>query len=382
MKIYFIGQKGIPAKDGGVENYVDNLAVRLAKQGHNVFAYTHWNYSNRQQKKYKGVNLINLPSIPTKNLDTITNTILATLHVLFMKADIIHYHSIGPSSLLWIPKLFKRNTAVVATFQSQCYLHQKWGSFARAYLKLGEYILCRFTDTVIVPSRLLQQYAKKMYQRDTNYIPNGVSLPNKQEANLIARWDLKKKNYILAVSRLIKHKGLHYLIEVYQKLQTDQKLVIVGEGAFTDDYVKELHQLAGNNKNIIFTGSQNGKALAQLYANAYAFVQPSESEGLSIALLEAMSYNLPIIASDITANKEAVGNTAFLFKNKQVNDLIKQLRYALKHKKQAQALGKESGKRVEELYDWDVLVNEVVETYKQAYFATQSKFFSHSLSVK
>ena len=379
MKIYFIGQKGMPTHGGGVEHYVENLATRLAKQGHDVFAYTRHSYSDKNKTEYKGVKLINLPSVPTKNLDTITHTFLAVIDVLFRKADVIHFHSIGPSSLIWLPKLLKRNTTVIATFQSQCYKHQKWSGFAKWFLHLGEKILCNFADAIIVPSKTLQNYAKKIYNKETTYIPNGVTIDRAHADNLIKEWNLTKGEYFLTVSRLIRHKGIQYLIKAYQQMRTNKKLVIVGDGSFTDDYVAELKKLAGDNKNIIFTGNQIGISLAQLYSNAYAFIQPSESEGLSVALLEAMSYSLPVIVSDIEENKEAVGNAGILFKKKNIQDLKKQMRFLIRDKKQRNLLAKKSKQRVINNYDWDDLTADVVNAYQETLFNKNKKYITRKI---
>ena len=103
MKIALIGQKGIPSgQGGGVEKHVENLAVKLVEMGHEVLAYTRYSYSDQRIKEYQGVKLINLPSLPTKSLDAISHTFLACLDLIFRKVDVIHFHSIGPSSLIWL----------------------------------------------------------------------------------------------------------------------------------------------------------------------------------------------------------------------------------------------------------------------------------------
>ena len=132
---------------------------------------------------------------------------------------------------------------------------------------------------------------------------------------------------------MVRHKGIHYLIEAYQNLKTDKKLVIVGDGAFTDEYVSELKKQAEGNPNIIFTGNQSGQTLDQLYLNAYTFVQPSEYEGLSVALLEAMSAGLPCVVSDIEANMEAVEQTGLSFQSKDVAGLQAKLQEILRDRK-------------------------------------------------
>jgi glycosyltransferase involved in cell wall biosynthesis len=366
MKIYFIGQKGIPAIYGGVESHVQELATRLVKEGNEVFVYCRDHYTPKDLKEYKGVKLLHLPSIKTKHLDAITHTFLATLDVLRRDADIIHYHAIGPSSLLWIPKLLKKNAKVISTFHSDDRKHKKWGYIARKFLGLGAYISVRWPDKTIAVSQYQSKVHGQEFKGELEYIPNGVPAFDKVNPNLITeKWDLKGNDYILAVSRLIKHKGLHYLIRAYSILKNvDKKLVIVGEANYTDNYIKYLKNLAGDNKNIIFTGNQTGETLAELYSNAYLFVQPSEAEGLSIALLEAMSYGKAVLCSDIEPNKEAVANLALTFRNKSIVDLSQKLRYLLDHPEITVEMGLKLQERARIEYNWDNIVKKTIALYE------------------
>lgn len=365
MRIVFIGQKGIPATYGGVEKHVEDLATRLVRDGHEVLVYTRKNYTSDKLKSYKGVELISLPSIATKHLDAISHTFLACLDVIFrQKADVVHFHSIGPSLLSWMVKIFKPRTRLVATFHSQCYNHQKWGAMARFFLHLGERMICTVPDKTFTVSKSLTNYAAQKYGKNTIYIPNGVEMPTERDANEIKKWGLEKGNYIVTISRLVRHKGIHYLIDAYKQIGTDKKLVIVGDGAFTDDYVQELKDLADNNPNIIFTGNQTGDVLQELFSNAFLFVQPSESEGLSIALLEAMSYGLPVLVSDILENVEIVDNVGFIFVNKNVADLTLKLKAILMmdetvlHENAAnlRAIARKN-------YNWENIVREIETLY-------------------
>ncbi len=368
MKIAIIGQKGIPSVSGGVETHVEELAKRLVKSGHEVVAYTRKNYTPKNLREYEGITLVSLPSISSKNLDAIVHTFLATLHVIFIerKVDIVHFHSIGPSSLLWLVKILKPTTPVIATFHTQCYIHKKWGRFAQAYLKFGEYVCNRFADQVIAISRNLQEYAQTKYNRNAIYIPNGVGEAKILEASFIKQWGLEKDNYILSVSRLVRHKGIHYLIEAYKQLHTDKKLVIVGDASYTDSYVEELKEMSLANENIIFTGRQTGDTLKELFSNTYLFVQPSESEGLSIALLEAMSYGQSVLASDIPENKEAARSTGFYFENKNVASLKNELDKLLTNQQLVISKRGQGLARVKLHYNWDAIVCETEKLYEKA----------------
>ena len=363
MKIYIIGQKGIPAKFGGVEKHVEDLSTRLVKAGHEVFVYTRPNYTDTNLKKFQGVNLISLSNFATKHLDAISHTFRACLDLRKRDVDVIHFHSIGPSSLIWLAKLLKPGVPVVFTFHTKCYEHKKWGVLAKMCLKIGEAIACRLADKVIVISPSLQEYAKLKYKINAEYIPNGVSLPKIVKADKINKWGLKKDNYILIVTRLVGHKGVQYLIEAYKNLKTDKKLVIVGDSAHSDNYVEELKDAAYGNKNIIFTGNQIGKELAELFSNAYLFVQPSESEGLSIALLEAMSYKKCVLVSDIRENLDAIGNCGLSFKNKNVKSLRAKLIYLLKRPRLIKEYGLKARVRVGQNYNWGKIVLSTAKVY-------------------
>ena len=372
MKIAFIGQKGIPVQFGGVERRVEELSTRMVQMGHDVFVYTRNNYTSKNIQEYKGVKLIHLPSIPTKNLCAISHTFLATWHAIFQGYDVIHYQAPGPSSLCWLIKIFRPQTALVATFNSRDSQHQKWGRLAKAYLNWGEKIIVTVPDKTIVVSQILKEYAQKKYNKETIVINNGsavIKKPGNYEE--IKRWGLENRRYFITVSRLVRHKGVHYLIEAFSNLQkigkipADFKLVIVGDSAFTDDYVKYLKDLSQKNANIVFTGNQNGLSLARLYSCAYTFVQPSEAEGLSNSLLEAMGYGLAPIVSDIKENLLPVGDTGIIFQSKNIKDLEEKLIFSLEKKNLLLDLGKKARNRVTFLYDWDRNVLETLALYRR-----------------
>ena len=201
MRIAIIGQKGIPVKYGGVEYHVFQLALKLVEKGHNVIVYTRNNYTDKNLKEYKGIKLIHLPTIPTKHLDATFSTFLASIDVLRRNVDVIHYHSIGPCLFIWIPKLLKRNTKVIATVHCKDYEHKKWGFLARCFLKIGEYLACKIPHKTIVVSKLLNSYIRKRYGVSSRYIPNGVCIEkNMPDVSLLKKWNLKPYNCLLYTS--------------------------------------------------------------------------------------------------------------------------------------------------------------------------------------
>lgn len=371
MKIAFIGQKGIPAVSGGVEKHVEKLAVHLVSQGQEVFVYVRDHYTDPRLAEYEGVKLIHLPSIRTKHLDTITHTLFATLHALFQPYDIIHYHSIGPSVLSIILRVFKPKARVIATFHSRDYFHKKWNRFARLCLRFAEYLTCVIPEKTIVISETLAEYAKERYRKnDFILIPNGADVAPETKPKLLQEWGLRPERYILSVSRLIEHKGIHYLIKAFQALERQNKvpnnfkLVIVGTHAETPEYEKYLQVMSEGCPNIVFLGEQRGEKLAAVFAHAALFVQPSEDEGLSVALLEAMGYGLCPIVSDIPANLEAIRNGCGVsFPSKDVEALERELAYYINRPEEAGLIGSLAKRRAEEEYSWEAIAKKTLETY-------------------
>lgn len=383
MKIAYIGQKTMPfigGKGGGVERHVEELAVRLVEKGHKVFAYSREYLVDVKINDYKGVKIYYTPSIPTKNLDTISHVLFSTWHALFQKYDIIHYHGVGPSTVAWIPRLFCRKTRVIVTFHSIDRFHKKWGAFARWYLGLGEWTAVHFPHVCIAVSKSIQQYCRQVFKKETVYIPNGTDLRKTAEAmdNKIRRFGLSKDNYILTVARLIKHKGIHYLIEAYKRLEarhgTDpanwpggqfRKLAIAGAPSYTDDYLDYLKKLAAGSPNIVFVGFQQGETLAQLFANAYLYVHPSEAEGLSISIIEAMSYGTCVLVSNIPENLESIDHAGFTFESKNVNDLYEMLVYLLDFPESVKRHGEKGLSFIKKNFNWEDIVSDIEKIYKK-----------------
>lgn len=370
MKIAFIGQKGIPAVSGGVEKHVEKLAVRLAAQGQEVYAYVRSHYTDPNLNEYEGVKLIHVPSIRTKHLEAITHTFFATLHLLFQSYDVVNYHSIGPSVLAILPRIFRPDIKVVATFYSRDYLHQKWNVLARLCLRFAEKSMCSVPEKTIVTSETLQKYVEQKYQKKFVFVPSGAEVSFESDSASLNQWGLRPKRYILSVSRLVAHKGIHYLIKAFNELEDTNKipnnfkLVIVGAPAHTEEYAAFLKVLTRGRKNILLLGEQTSKTLEELFSHAYLFVQPSEEEGLSLALLEAMGHGLMPIVSDIPSNREAIASAGVFFSSKDVDGLKKELAYFITRSDLVEALGQTAMERVRMQYGWNAIAYRTLEVYE------------------
>jgi glycosyltransferase involved in cell wall biosynthesis len=375
MKIAFVGQKGIPASaGGGVENYVDHIAVRLARRGHDIIAYTRKAYA--PEGDYKGVQVIATPSISTKSLDAITHTFTSIWNSFFIpNLDVLHINSVGPAILIPFARLGfgikylcgHKYTKVVFTFHSADWYHGKWNLFAKSVLKLGAWMGCHFADEVITVSKSLRYFISREFDIKATYIPNGTVFNHISSDSELQKFGLKKRGYIVFIARLVKHKNAHILIQAYQQMarKYGKKLVIVGGTSYTQEYENYIHELANGDKNIIFAGHQSGRTLKQLFANAAIYVLPSSSEGLSISLLEAGSYGVPVIVSDIRENLEIVGDLGHIAKVNNITSLKHQLENVLGDYRGALELADILQEEIRYHYSWNHIVKALENVYQR-----------------
>lgn len=370
-----IGQKQYSPQSGGIENHVCRVASQLAQKGHQLLVYSRNGHKSRKQPLSENIKIKPLPFINTKHLATPSLVFIATLNALTQKADIIHYHGIGPAFFAWIPRLLKPSSKIIVTVHCRDYYHQKWGIFARTFLKLGETIGVISAHKVTTVSPFLKKYLEKKYHCLVTYIPNGAQIPEKIDSDILNQWSIKPKQYILTVNRLIRHKNIHVLIKAFKKLKyLDKKLVIVGGACFTKGYQNYLKKLAQDDDRITFAGTQNKKNLTALYQNCWLFVQPSREEGLSTSLLEALACGSLVLASDITANRFLVEKTGFSFKAGDKQDLVRQIKkIALLSPAKAKSKKEKAQALVAEKFDWGIIAKKTVKLYQAALSKKQTK---------
>ena len=372
MKIAMLGHKRIPSREGGVEIVVEELSTRMAKIGHDVTCYNRggkhvMDKKQKQQhmKEYKGVKLKKVLTIDKKGLAAMTSSFFATICALFSKAEVVHYHAEGPCAWMWIIKWFSRKR-IIATIHGLDWQRAKWGGFATKYIKHGEKVAVKCADEIIVLSKNVQDYFKKTYNRETIFIPNGVSKPTIIKPQIIKeKFNLNKDDYILFLGRLVPEKGIHYLIEAFNNIKTSKRLVIAGGASDTNSYYLELKEKAKDNKSIIFTGFVQGKELDELYSNAYIYCLPSDLEGMPLSLLEAMSYGNCCLTSDIPECATVLKDKGVTFKKSNVKELMKVLQDLCDNSKKVENYKKEVQDYILKKYNWDKVVNKTLELYKK-----------------
>ncbi len=358
LKIAFIGGRGVISKYSGIESYYEEVGSLLASKGHELTVYCR-NHFTPVIAEHRRMKVVRLPSIRSKHLDTLTHTFLSTLHVMFSDCDIVNYHALGSAAFSLLPRLVGKKTVV--TVQGLDWQRKKWNWFASSILRLGERASGMLPDKTILVSKTLHQHYRQDYPGKAVYIPNGATIRRRARISRLPEWGLSPDNYILFMGRLSPEKNCHLLIEAFERIKTPVKLVLAGGSSHSRGYVERLHKHRSD--RVIFLDWVSGEPLDELLTNAMLFVLPSDMEGLSLALLDAMGAEVCVLASDIPENVEVVHDAGFTFRKGDVDDLEKALRSLLWNPMLREHARRQALARVTDQYLWPKIADQVEAMY-------------------
>jgi glycosyltransferase involved in cell wall biosynthesis len=351
MKIAFVGSRGIPARYSGFETFYEQLAVRMARDGHEVTVYNRSHFIRDVRGTYQGVRLVTLGSVPTKHLDTITHTFLSSLHALTQGFDIVYYCIVGNSPLVWIPRLAGART--VLNVDGEDWAREKWGAFARWYQRRCERIATRTANVLIADAHAIQTRYRERHRASTVFVPYGANVQRTDEQDVLSRWGLESRRYVLYVGRFVPENAIDVLVQAFKDLDTDMKLVIVGDAPYADAYRQQLQALAQTDSRVVFTGYAFGRDYQQLSSHAYVYVQPSGVNGTRPALLDQMGFGNCVVARNSLVNREVVGDYGTYFDERQpVATLRAVLARLLANQTEVLAYLARVCSRIEGYYNW------------------------------
>ncbi len=361
VPVAIIGIRGLPPRYGGGETASDELGRRLVERGHDVVVYCRLhNHPAPRPASWNGMRLVHLPSLHTKNLDTPTHILLCVLHLVFReRARIVLLSGVGTSFVIPFLRLFGRKTVMWA--DGQDWKRGKWGRFARTFLKRSAEFTCKVSDGIVTDTTIAHRFYRDELRRATTYIPYGANIESVDGVQTLGEYGVEPDRYVLFVGRLIPEKGVHYLIEAFEGLRTDLKLLIVGDSPYTPDYVQKLRSTP--DPRIVFTGYLFGDGFKQLMKNCRVYVQPSDVEGTSPVLLTAMGYGRPVVVNGIAENRATIGDAGVAFEPGNVAELRSILAEILEDPKRLRELGEQSERRVRSHYSWERITDEFQELF-------------------
>ena len=358
VRVAFIGGRGVVSKYSGIESYYEQAGHELVRLGHDVTVYCR-SYFTPPIESFKGMRVRRLPTIRSKHLETVVHTFLSTVDAMSGDYDIVHYHCLGPALFSFLPRLVGKKTVV--TVQGLDWQRRKWGRIASRVLRWGEAASVCAPNTTMVVSRTLQEYYLQRYQKETAYVPNGATLTAPRMTQQLAHWGLSPGNYILFLGRFSPEKNCHLLVNAFESLHTDMKLVLAGGSSHSDSYVEELRR--HESEQIRLLPWVSGNDLQELLSNAAVFVLPSDLEGMSLALLDAMAAGVCVLTSDIPENLEVVEGAGFTFKRGDQADLahmLDRLAHDPEMRRQAAIRQRE---RIQGQFLWPAIARSIEATY-------------------
>ncbi len=358
LRIALIGARGVVGTYSGIETYYEEVGSRLVARGHQVTAYCR-SYFTPSLAEHRGIRIRRLPCLRSKHLETISHSALATLDALVRRFDIVQYHAIGSAPLSLLPRLMG-NVSVVSV-RGLDWKRAKWGAFARGVLRFGEWSSAHCPTATVVVSETLQQHYAQKHRRLPHFIPNAVIPGETRPVDRIGRYGLEKDGFLLFVGRISPEKGVHTLLEALRPLAGGKQLVLAGGSSYSDGYVERVRATAW--EGVQFLGRVDRETMHELLSNCYAFVLPSTMEGLSVALLEALSYGTCIIATDIPENLEVIGEAGLTFPVGDVNSLRSALKRVLEDPELARDYRRKASERALSRPDWEEVTRRTEELY-------------------
>lgn len=358
-----VGSRGVPDGRGGVERVLEAVSPRLADRGIDTTVWCSWNRS--RPGSWRGVRLAYAPSVPSKHFDTFVRSALAVACECVRGSSVIHIHASGSAPLALIARLFGKK--VVVTVHGADWKRRKWGRAGRWFLRFGEWAAVRFPHRTVAVSEGLARALEDAYGRPVDYIPNGVEDRRARPADRIGEFGLRGDDYLLYLARLVPEKQPHVLIEAFKALSDrhGMRLVIAGPAWHSADYSEHLRRLAGDDPDIVFTGEVDEELLEELYSNCAAFVLPSEVEGMSLSLLDAMAFGACTVSSDIPANVAVVADAGRSFRVGDAAHLASVLEELLDDPEQMKALRIAARTRITTDFTWDAVADRWVALYEE-----------------
>jgi glycosyltransferase involved in cell wall biosynthesis len=370
---------------GGAEKQAQILARKLMERGVTVDIVTGWWKSGTARKeKIDGIqvfrNFACWGMFGIKGIRTIGAFIYMISLCIFLllhkeEYDLIHVHqALYPAFIsVFVGKQILRKPVLVKTASSGITSDFKLlKKFPLGNLQ-SKYLLKKM-DCLVTVSRISGREYQEIGFPESKivYIPNGVEVPyeTKDFTERITR--------VVTTSRLSEEKGLDVLLKAWAEViryEKGLKLTIIGHGPLESE-LKILSQSLGIEKSVEFTGMiENVEAYLK---NAELFVLSSRSEGMPNALLEAMSYGIPCIATNVGGNGELLGGedkeirlgeyviakNGLLVNPDDVKGLSEAILYLLRHKEERAELGRRSRRFIKENYSIDSIADRYISLYQ------------------
>jgi len=360
MRLALLGTRGIPANYGGFETFAEQLAVRLARRGHQVTVYCRTNNVQIREPRYRGVDLVLLPTIPHKYLDTLAHTFLSTVHLLFHRPHAALYCNGANAVFTWAPRLFGAPTALNVDGLER--KRKKWNMLARAWYLLSERLAAWLPNELVTDARVIQRYYRIQYRAASHFIAYGAEAGPAATAAALERLGLRPGEYFLYVSRLEPENNAELVVRAFERTKTAKKLVMVGDAPYSAEYIRRLRQTA--DPRIHFPGAVYGAGYAELQSHCHAYIHATEVGGTHPALIEAMGRGCCVLFLDTPENREAAAGCGIAYRKDEFQLAVAIDAVDRMDDESRREIGRRAQAAVRERYDWERITDRYEELFR------------------
>lgn len=374
--VFIIGSKGIPAKYGGFETFVDKLTEK--KQNEEIKYHVACMNSEKEEFEYNNARCfsVKVPNIgPAK----------AVFYDIKALKDCIKYIKknnvenvivyilacrIGPFIGHYKKQLKKLGIKLYVNPDGHEWKRAKWNWAIRKYWRLSEKLMVKYADLLICDSINIEKYIKEDYNKynpKTTFIAYGADVEKStlsDDDEKLLNWynekNVKANEYYLIVGRFVPENNYKTMIKEFMESKTAKDLVIVTnveKNKFFEELQNELN--FEKDSRIKFVGTVYDKELIKkIRENAYGYLHGHEVGGTNPSLLEALASTKLNLLLDVGFNKE-VGQNGAMYWNKEDGDLSNIIENAdgLKEN-EIQELSKKAKSRIEDEYSWKKIIKE------------------------
>jgi glycosyltransferase involved in cell wall biosynthesis len=349
LSVALIGSRGIPGRYGGYETLMEELAVRLVARGFRVTVYCRSHSTPRELKRWRGVDLVVLPTLRTKYLDTPVHTLLSCFHATAAGYDAALV--VNSANALFVPLLRVAGIPVALNVDGIEKRRAKWGAFGRAVYALSERLACVLPDALVTDAEVIRRHYLERYGVESTPIAYGVDPRPPAETGTLERLGLISRGYFLYVSRFEPENNPHRVAAAYRQVGGEIPLAMVGGAPYAGRFIEGFTR--GADRRILFPGAIYGEGYRELQSQALAYVHATEVGGTHPALVEAMGYGNCVLVNDTPENREVAGRVGIYFRAGEPETLAAALEWVRRHPERARARGRASARRAALLFSWD-----------------------------
>jgi len=361
VNIAIMGIRGIPASYGGFETMAEELSLRLVQRGHEVTVYGRANVIDYPDEYYNGVRIIILPTISHKYLDTVCHTFLSALHAIPCQYDVILICNAANSIFSLLPRVLGKKVAVNVDGIER--LRRKWNLLGKLWYLFGEFFAVILPNEIISDAKVIRDYYRERYNKDSVFIPYGARTEKVESKDVLDRFGLVPNEYILYVSRLEPENNAHIVIKAFEKIETEKKLVIVGDAPYSKKYIENLKRTT--DPRIIFTGYVFGQGYHELQSHAYCYIHATEVGGTHPALIEAMGFGNCVIANGTPENLEVLQQAGLIYKKNNTDELRRKIQFTLDNPQSIADFGTQARQVVKSEFNWDAVTDKYETLFKE-----------------